>query len=143
DEPGPLSSGIASERFDREIGDVLSLHGVLQHGLQFFFRLARANLRADSRRKLHSVKRKGDDVVRAQVESASTLQSPASDQNEDFQKPGIWTRFQLRDQAAASQVRGRGLGQQDFGRESQDPVDGQTVFARDFVALAGQGVLYL
>src|ERR1700724_2059458 len=120
---------------------MLSLHGVLEHGLEFFLRLALAELGSDGGDKLQRVEREGNGGVGAEVQGASTLQRASFDEDHDVERGlGFWPRFKLRDESTATEV-GRGdFGNQNFGGKSEHLLDGQPAFRDDFVALSRQGV---
>src|ERR1700721_2874258 len=118
---------------------MLSLHGVLEHGLKLFLRFTLAELGSNSGDKLRRFERKGNGGIGAKVQSASTLERASFDEDHDVERGlGVWARFKLRHESAATEV-GRGdLGYQNFGGKSQHLIDGQSAFGDEFVALSRQ-----
>src|SRR5258708_9888371 len=77
DQPEASFAERAAEQLQDDIREMLSLHGVFEHGLELFLRLAFPELRSDPGGKFHSFEGKLDHVIDAQVQCASPLPGAA------------------------------------------------------------------
>src|ERR1700680_4846766 len=119
---------------------MLSLHGVLEDGLELFWRLTLAELGADAGSQFQGFERKGNGGIGAEVQGASTLQRAALHDDHDLDWGlGFGARCKLRNESTATEVGRRAFGYQNFGGESQHLIDGQSAFDDEFVALVRQG----
>src|SRR6266567_5552420 len=67
----------AAQQLEDDIRKMFSLHGVFEHGLELFLRLTLAELRSDPGGKFQRFEGKRDDVIGAEVQGASALDSAA------------------------------------------------------------------
>src|SRR5439155_13840323 len=101
----PFTHGSGAQGFHGDVGVALSLDGVLEHRLQFFFRLALAELSSNSGGEFRGIEGKGNDVVRAEIQGAGSLQSASVDDHQDFERwASLWLGLELGDEPAAAQV---------------------------------------
>src|SRR5229473_1711482 len=77
DQPEPAFAKRATQQLEDDIRKMLSLHGVLEHGLELFLRLAFPELRPDPGGKFHRFEGKRNHVIGAEVQGASTLHGSA------------------------------------------------------------------
>lgn len=142
-EPGAALGDVVVQRFDGDVGVALALDGVLEHGAKFFFGAAFAKLRANASGKFDGVKRKGENIVCAEVECTGALEGVAPDDHDNLRSGfGAGTRVELRDEAAAGEVGRRGFGDEEVGRGGENVVDGEAVFDDEFVSLTGECALH-
>jgi hypothetical protein len=68
-----------------DIREMLSLHGVLEHGLELFLRLAFPELRSDPGGKFHRFEGKRNHVIGAEVQGAGALHGAALNDHHDLE----------------------------------------------------------
>src|SRR6266478_1750977 len=127
----------AAQQLEDDIREMLSLHGVLEQGLELFLWLTLAELRPNPGGKFHRFEGKRDYVIGAEIQGASTLHGAALNDHHDLERQlRLRAGLELGDQSTAAQVRRRCFGDQHFGRQCLDLVDGQAVMCSDVIPLA-------
>jgi len=83
---------------------------------------------SDFRREFQRFKRKGDDVVSAQVQRAGTFQRAPVNNHHNLESWQVRTCLDLADQTAAAEVGWVASGDQDFRGKSENLINRQAAF---------------
>ncbi len=110
---------------------------IFQLGFEFELWLSLAKLCPDFRHEFQPFKRKGDDVVSAQVQGAGPFERATVNDHHNPESSRIGTCLDLADHTAATEVGWRCFGDQDFRGESENLINHQTAACGDFIALTG------
>jgi hypothetical protein len=114
---------------------VLSLECIVELRFKLQLRLSLTKLRPDPGCKFRRLKRKGDDVVSAQVQRAGAFQRATMNDHHNLKSSQIRIRLDLADQAAAAEVRWSCFCNQDFRGKSMNLINRRSAACGDFIAL--------
>src|SRR5216684_4797609 len=85
DQPEAAFAKRAAQQLEDDIREMLSLHGVLEHGLELFLRLAFPELRSDPGGKFHCFEGKRNYVIGAEVQGAGALHGATLNDHHDLE----------------------------------------------------------
>ena len=131
----PFGIHAATQGFHSSLRQVLFLQRIFQLCFELQLWLSLTKLRPDPGCEFQRFKRKGDDVVSAQVQRAGTFQRATVNDHHNLESSRIRTCLDLADQTAAAEVGWRCFCDQDFRGKSENFINRQVAIRGDFIAL--------